>query len=349
MEKEIIERYRVFWAHEETDRPVINLHVSNTDASWSNHAPGNPHDRWENLEMRYKWSRFAMENTKYYGEAYATDWVNFGPGALSAMMGSNYVPDENTIWFGRDEVYFPDWSNIDDLHLQKDSRMYNMVVDMTRILTDRNDGSYIVGISDLGGNLDVLASLRGTLELLVDLYDYPEIVLHATEVIDKAWIEYYSLLRGIIKESGQLGHSAWLGPWCETTYYPLQCDFAYMISPDAFAKFVMPSMKRMTDFLDHSIFHLDGQGQIAHLDQLLSISRLDGIQWVPGDGSPPVWDEKWFPMYDKIQAANKCLVLHGVNTVENALLLCDRLSPKGLYLHMNLDTEEEAKGFMAKF
>jgi len=349
MKQEIIERYRKFWAHEDTDRPILSVYVSNADASWSNHAPGNPQDRWENLELRYKWTRSALENTTLFGEAYATDWVNFGPGALAAMMGSNYVPDENTIWFGKGEYYFKDWSNINDLKLQKDSRMYNLVVDMTRLLIERNDGSYIVGISDLGGNLDILASLRGTWDLLTDLYDYPDMVLQATEVIDNAWIEYYSLLRGMIKQSGQLGHSTWLGPWCETSYYPLQCDFAYMISPEDFGKFVMPSMKRITGFLDHSIYHLDGTGQIAHLDQLLSLPKLDGIQWVPGDGTPPVWDERWFPMYDKIQAANKCLTLHGINSAEIALKLCDRLSPKGLQLSVHLNTIEEAEKFMANF
>ena len=347
MNKEIVERYRVFWAHEDTDRPIFNMTVGNANASWDYDAPQNPRERWENLEARDKWSRFAMENTTYYGEAIATDWVNFGPGALAAMVGSNYVPDENTIWFGKGDYYLKTWDNIDDLRLQKDARMYNLVLDMTRMLIDRNDGSYTVGISDLGGNLDILASLRGTLELLVDLYDYPDIVLHATEVIDKAWMEYYSLLRNLIKESGQSGHTTWLGPWCETSYYPLQCDFAYMISPKDFEKFVMPSMVRTTGFLDHSIFHLDGQGQIAHLDQLLSLPKLDGIQWVPGDGSPPVWEDQWFPMYKKIQDANKCLVLHGFDTADKVEKVVKTLSPKGLWLGIWPKTKEEADKILA--
>jgi len=219
---------------------------------------------------------------------------------------------------------------------------------MTQILTDRNDGSYFVGISDLGGNLDVLASLRNTQDLLMDLYDEPELVIRATEIIDEAWIEYYSMLREIISGSGQQGHTTWLGPWCESTYYPLQSDFAAMISPEDFARFIMPSMRRMCDFLDHSIFHLDGPDQIVHLDQLLSLPRLDGIQWVPGDGNASTYEDRWFPLYEKIQAADKCLVLHGLDSVEKTLNVCKSMSPKGLWLNVWLETEAEAEELLAK-
>ncbi|MDR2569524.1 MAG: hypothetical protein LBD23_04395 [Oscillospiraceae bacterium] len=343
MNNDIIERYNAFWAHEDTDRPILNISVRDESVSWDGHAPISAQEKWENLEARYAASRLGMKSIKRFGDAIVHDWVNFGPGCLAAMMGSNYVTKEDTVWFGVGEYFFKDYSNIDDLRLLSDTPMYKMVTDMTKMLTERNDGSYMVGISDLGGNLDILASLRNTQDLLADLYDEPDMVIKAVEIIDTAWIEYYSMLRGIIKESGQNGHTTWLGPWCETTYYPLQCDFAYMISPHDFERFVMPSLKRISEFLDHSIFHLDGPGQIVHLDHLLSLPSLDGIQWVPGDGNPPVYDEKWFPMYEKIQAAGKCLVLHGIGSVDDALKICNNLSHKGLWLDIHLKSEAEAE------
>jgi len=348
MNKDITGRYETFWAHEDTDRPMLNILVEDKKAIWEDNAPDTPYNRWENLEARYARSRFAMENTKIFGDAIYSDWVNFGPGCLAAMMGSNYIPDFNTIWFGRDEFYLTDWSKLENLRLLTDSPMYKMVTEMTRILIERNDGSYTVGVSDLGGNLDILASLRSTWSLLTDLRDDPEMVLRAVELIDEAWVECYSTLRGMIKNSGQSGHTTWLGPWCETAYYPLQCDFAAMISPEDFAHFVMPSLRRTSDFLEHSIFHLDGPEQIVHLDQLLSVPRIDGIQWVPGDGKPPVWDKVWFPMYEKIQAAGKCLVLHGFNNVEDVLHVCKNLSPKGLWLYIWLSSEAEAEELLKK-
>jgi 5-methyltetrahydrofolate--homocysteine methyltransferase len=121
-----------------------------------------------------------------------------------------------------------------------------------------------------------------------------------------------------------------------------------MISPGDFERFVLPSLNRTAGHLDHSIYHWDGPGQIAHLDHLLSMPHLDGIQWVPGDGSAPVWDEKWFPLYEKIQAAGKILVLHGFYTVEDALKVIKNFSPKGLWMSAALSSGEEAEALLAE-
>jgi len=345
---EILKRYEQFWNHQDTDRPILSLYVHNKNTNWSAFTPSSPRDLWENLEARHARLSYSTKNVKCYGEAMPSDFVNFGPGCLAAMIGSDYLPMPNTIWFGEEITLLEDWANLKEVYLREDSPMYKLSTNLTKLFLEKNDGSYLVGITDLGGSLDILASLRGTMSLLTDLHDNPELALKAVEIIDEIWIEVYKKLRKMIA-SYQHGHTTWLGPWCETSYYPLQCDFGAMISPDDFEKFVMPSMRRTTDFLDQSIFHLDGPGMIAHLDQLLSLERMDGIQWVPGAGSDPVTDERWFPMYEKIQAAGKLLVLHCDGSgVDKILNICKNFSPKGLWLTAHFDSEEEAEEIIAK-
>ena len=48
---------------------------------------------------------------------------------------------------------------------------------------------------------------------------------------------------------------------------------------------------------------MDGPGQLPHLDLLLSIPELKGIQWIPGDGQPNI--TKWPEVYRKIRKAGK--------------------------------------------
>jgi 5-methyltetrahydrofolate--homocysteine methyltransferase len=55
--------------------------------------------------------------------------------------------------------------------------------------------------------------------------------------------------------------------------------------------------------LDHGFYHLDGKGEIPHLDLLLSIPRLRGIQWIPGDGQPP--PQEWLPLLKRIRDGKK--------------------------------------------
>lgn len=70
----------------------------------------------------------------------------------------------------------------------------------------------------------------------------------------------------------------------------LQCDFAYMIGTDMFDDLVRPELAATCRNLDHAFYHLDGEGQLPHLDSMLAIDALKGIQWIPGNGKPPVED-----------------------------------------------------------
>lgn len=73
--------------------------------------------------------------------------------------------------------------------------------------------------------------------------------------------------------------------------------------------------------LTNAFYHLDGPGQLPHLDSLLSISKLKGIQWIPGAGAPDY--KQWPDVYRKIRDAGKLIQLFGdvdtLYTVEEQL------------------------------
>ena len=132
--------------------------------------------------------------------------------------------------------------------------------------------------------------------------------------------------------------------------YTLQCDFSVMISPSQFEEFVKPTLVRQAKFLDKAIYHLDGPGQIPHLEQILDINEINAIEWVPLPKSGIYMDtgsEEWYPMYKRIQEKGKKLVLRGIdpNRIEKLL---DNISPKGLFISTNCETEEDAKELIRK-
>ena len=105
----------------------------------------------------------------------------------------------------------------------------------------------------------------------------------------------------------------------------LQSDFSYVISPKMFERFVLPDLETCCEALDYAFYHMDGKGQLVHVDALLSIPRLRGIQWVPGYGKPPC--EEWLPLLKKIRAAGKlCQV---TVSPEGALTIMRELGGKG--------------------
>ena len=79
-------------------------------------------------------------------------------------------------------------------------------------------------------------------------------------------------------------------------------------SPKMFGRFVLPELQATCKRLPRSFYHLDGTGQILHLDQILSIEELDGIQWIHGDGKPDC--SNWPEIYQKVHTAGKRIQIH---------------------------------------
>jgi 5-methyltetrahydrofolate--homocysteine methyltransferase len=177
-----------------------------------------------------------------------------------------------------------------------------------------------VGHTDLGGNLDILASLLTTEQLLFALCDHPREVARLAGCLTRLWLRYYDALYALVEPAGR-GTTPWAAIWSPARCYMLQSDFAYMISPRMFERFVLPDLAACCGRLDHAFYHLDGVGQLPHLDHLLALKRLRGIQWIPGDGQPP--PEGWLSVLQRIRDAGKLCQLYvspeGARTIAREL------------------------------
>jgi 5-methyltetrahydrofolate--homocysteine methyltransferase len=98
-----------------------------------------------------------------------------------------------------------------------------------------------------------------------------------------------------------------------------------MISPQMFERLVRPDLAACCERLDYAFYHLDGKGEIRHLDMLLSLERLRGIQWIPGDGAAPV--EEWLPLLKRIRDAGKLCQVYV--SMAGALRIARELGGKG--------------------
>jgi len=294
------------WWAGELNRPLVYLAV--TDPIAPEKFPPPLHSYWSNYPLDMPaddiLDRFEplFAATHFYGDAFPWHWLNFGPGIVAGFLGANVhsvYDSSETVWFSP-----PGEVRLEDLHLTYDAAniWWLRVKELTSALTERYGGKLAVSHTDLGGNLDILASFRGTQELLFDLVDCPEEVDRLTRAVTQLWLRYYDELDAIIRPACR-GTSCWTPIWSSGKTYMMQSDFAYMISPTMFERFVLPDLTACCDHLDHGFYHLDGKGQIRHLDLLLSIGRLRGIQWIPGDGQPP--PQEWLPLLKRIRGGGK--------------------------------------------
>ena len=115
-----------------------------------------------------------------------------------------------------------------------------------------------------------------------------------------------------------------------------------MISPDMFREFVLPDLRYQTEQMERSVYHLDGPGELPHVDMLLSLEWLNAIQWTSGSGAPELTDPCWFDLYRRIKRAGKGIVLLGANP-DGLERLLDNISTRGLYISVGAKDESQAR------
>ncbi|MBR2460197.1 MAG: hypothetical protein IKB34_03085 [Clostridia bacterium] len=342
----VLDEYEKFWERKNEVRPILNL-TYRKEGTTPYRAPANLVERWLDEEFIFTAHKHNLEVNGYLAEGIPFLFTNLGPGCLAACIGGSYKLAPRTVWFDRDPIV-NDWENPPEIALNEQSEMWQHLMRLQNKYS--TDPDVCFSITDLGGIMDVVASLRSTEPLLYDLYDYPDEVRAFTKKVTELWFKAFDSQVEQVRKAG-LPFNSWMNIPSEKPWYPLQCDFCAMISPKQFEQFVLPELVQQVNYMDRSIYHLDGPGEIPHIDMLLDIPGLTGIQWTSGDGERPLWDEKWFGLYKKIQDKKKNLVLlGGINErdMAGAERLIKSIDPTGVYISIWASGREKAEDIVEK-
>jgi 5-methyltetrahydrofolate--homocysteine methyltransferase len=276
---------------------------------------------------------------RWYGDAFPKAHLNFGPGIVAGFLGARVLNTPLSTWFEPAEGL-----DLEDIHprYDADNAWWARVREVTIQAVEQWEGKVAVSHTDLGGNLDILASLRGSSRLLFDLYDRPEEINRLIGEVTGLWLRYYRELDAIIRPACH-GTTPWAPIWSPGTTYMLQCDLSCMFSPDMFECFVLPDLNACCEALDHAFYHLDGPDALPHLDALLAIPRLRGVQWVPTDRRPGA--DEWLPLLKRIVDSGKLCQVYV--SAKEALNIVRHIGGKGFALYVNDRMEaEEASAFL---
>ncbi len=339
----IQETYRKWWACE-IERPIIQLRVNGYDTDMPEpdvEAPsqGNCHRFEIDPEAIVKRWEYDLSTKRFYGDAFPN--INFaflGPGVLAAFLGARLDNSSGRVWFHPAEN-----CELADLKMQydRDNKWLVRLKELYAAAVEYFQGMVQVDMTDIGGNLDVLSVFRPGEDLLMDLLMDPESVKEKTWEVYEHWWRCFEDLQEVLRP-GNLnpGYSAWLTLYSEVPYYVLQSDFSYMISPEQFDMFVKPELKASAERLGNAFYHLDGPGELNHLDSLLEIEAIKGIQWVPGDGNAAL--DQWPEVMKKISDAGKLTWIWG-NFEQLERIFEQTGGAKNHCVTMSVDKEQESE------
>lgn len=304
-------------------------------------APASIEERYTDPAFRAAQNHFRLARSVFPADVLPTATTDFGPGSLALFAGSLPGFAEDTVWFHPciEDVAEPEV--LPPLRFDPSNRWWQATAAVLQACADAARGKYLVGCPDLVENMDVLASLRGGQTLLYDLIDRPEWIEQKLAEINALWFEVYQRIYDIIKlEDGSAGFGAFY-LWGPGKTAKLQCDASAAFSPQLYRRLVVPALTAQCEWLDHSLYHLDGTQAMIHLDALLGIEALDAIEWTPQAGIEPGGHRRWYDLYRRILAAGKSVQVVGVEH-DDVIPLLDAVGPKGVYLMTTFNNETDA-------
>ena len=342
--EKVMDRYEAWWDCEIIDRPLVCMSFLKEESErvpvpkakeYSSHR-----EQWMDIEYRVESAAAGLHNTVHFADKLPTAWPNLGPEIFSSFYGCNMVYGKPTAW---SEPILEDWSqeSVDNIQLDLDGFYFRKLMEFMDALIDAGKGKFIVGYTDMHGGGDAIAAFRDPQQLCIDMIEHRAEVKALCDRITDEFLQVYDIFYDKLSAAG-MPSTSWTPAASRGKYHIPSNDFSCMISTEMFEETFLPGIIRECQYMDRSIYHLDGPQALRYLDTLLAIPKLHAIQWVPGAGRD-YWGD-WVEVYQRIQKAGKALQFPGIKVSELQNLF-EVLRPEGVWLSgiSGIKNREEAE------
>ena len=337
------ERFPLWWGHEYFGRCAMAVTAPGKTPPQIPRPPAleSPEQRWYDRDWISRNMDYCLSATFFGGEALPVWNAGYaGVSAIPALLGCPTDIDMETAWW-HPILMASDMIDCRGLRLDTDQSGYQFTMRMLERAVTESRRKSLPSIGALGGCGDTLAALRGTAQLLVDCLERPDEVRAAEEYLMDMWIEFYTRCYDIVR-AGAEGSTCWFTLWGPGKFYPAHNDFSYNIGPNMFREIFLPVIRRQTEFLDYTVYHVDGIEAFKHVGALCELPRLQAIQILPGAGKPSPLH--YMDTLRQVQAAGKNLHISiAADEVQHAIA---HLSARGLFIDTSAGSEHEARDLL---
>lgn len=297
--QESAERLCAYWNGEPLDRPVLRIFVKDS----THRSTPWPHPGMSKRECEFHvpwhahWAAAQVGRHRHLAESVPSVGLAFADnvGLLPLLAGGDYAYEAN-----KGHAWVCPWLDVLNNSLPEFNEAHpvvRMLMDALAAACDATGDQAAVQPFVLGMDaMTTLSLFLGAEDLCMVCLEKPPELTAWIEAFDTLFIRLHRHMTDYLAGRGHHVQTSWQHVAAPGTFESLQCDFAAMISPEMFESFAMPSLRRLSEYLDYSLYHLDGTGQTRFLQNMTRLPQLDGIQWNPEPGHTiPGWIDtyKW--------------------------------------------------------
>ena len=340
-----MERISAWLEGEVVDRVPIRFSQHNADFASKEY-----HKTWKTMKDRWMDTEFVVNDyvarlgdRPLQAETFPVFFPNLGPNWYAGCFGSMLEWGEVTSW--ATPVIRDYHQDVPKIRLNKDGELFQKMEELTNYALSICKGKFIVGYTDLHPGMDCAVALRGTQNILYDFVDQPERVHELVDLCEASFFEVYDHFDAMLKANGQPSATWMTVPSFGKLHIP-SADFAAMIAPEDFDRFIFPTLEKECSYFTHNIFHIDGKFVANHTDRILELPNLHAVQWVQGVGADePIM--QWVPYLKKILSSGKSIIIDlKPSELEAFIGAFDK--PNGIMLCIPSDDLEEQKSIMRR-
>lgn len=343
--QDTIQRFDAWWNLANDDRPLASISVEPAPYRGPVKQHATIRDAWLDVEYQVEKNIAELERHVFPGESFPCWMPNIGPELTSTPWGCELEFSDRTSWSIPFIESIEQWHDVLNREPDWHNVYWSTIEKMTDLALEMNDGRYVVAIADLHGNMDILAGLRDPQLLLMDLMDDPDLIGRACHHCARSLIEGFGRLYNKVAAHG-FGSVTWVRMYHEGPAYVPSSDFWCMVNNEQAREIVLPVIRKEIEPLERSLFHLDGPDALRHLDLLLELPELTGVQWVYGAGNGPA--SKWIDVFRRCLEAGKCIEVQCSGDADDTLKIVDALGARGVWLSNagHFKTEADARAYL---
>lgn len=341
--EEAVKRWDAYYNGDIIKRPIICVTAPKRGCEEYQRHGGSYYDQvYEDIDLILRHALEDAENTFFGGDLIPAYYPSLGPDEVACYCGAKLEFQEDSMHTNWCVPFVEDWAETEPLHIHEDSPYWQRILQIYRRGAELLKGKMLMYHVDLHTNMDLLAAVRGTENLCMDLIDCPELV---DEAMKQSRALFHKLWKDIA-EAGQMDENGyWFGAYGQKGMAILQCDFGAVISPEMFERWVMPALEEEADIVDRVIYHWDGPETLRHKKALLNSDKIHTLAYVPlpSEGG----HINLLPMLRELQDCGKGVYVSG--TPEELKMMHKVLDPTKTIYNTSAKTQSEAEELLEWF